>query len=181
MQQVSQRIRKLRREKGLSLRNLANQSGVSASALSQIESEQVSPSIATLEKICAALSLPITALFDEQNNVADPQIMPANNRRKVYSATSHASVEPLSRGLSKKKMQPILVTLDPGGEVGEHPYSAQEGEEFAIIIQGSVQFEQNGKTYELHEKDAVYFDPHQPHNWKNGGTMPSMLLIVVSS
>lgn len=181
MQKVSQRIRQLRLEKKLSLRNLAEQSGVSASALSQIESGQVSPSIATLEKICAAFSLPMTMLFDEPSNGNDPQIMPAQNRRKVYSTTSHATVEPLSGGLSERKMQPILITLDPGGEVGEHPYSAKEGEEFAIVIQGTVLFEQNGKTYDLHEKDAVYFDPHQPHNWKNRGETLAILLFVVSS
>lgn len=181
MQQVSKRIKKLRREKGLSLRSLAEQAGVSASALSQIESEQVSPSIATLEKICSALSLPMTVLFDEPSNGTDPKIMPARDRRRVYSTTSHATIESLSRGLSEKKMQPILVTLDPGGVVGEHPYSAKEGEEFAIVIQGIVKFEQNDKLYELQEKDAVYFDPHQPHNWTNHGQTPVVLLFVVSS
>lgn len=180
MKQVSERIRQIRTEKGWTLRSLAEKSGVSASALSQIESGQVSPSVATLEKICAALDLPITLLFDDPANGPDPQIMQAGHRRKVYSATSHATIEPLARGLPDKKMQPILLTLDPGGVVGESPYSATEGEEFAIVMQGTVFFEQNGKTYELQEKDAVYFDPHQPHNWKNQGREPSVVLFVVA-
>lgn len=159
---------------------LAKQAGVSASALSQIESGQVSPSIATLEKICAALELPITILFDEPVNGSDPLVMPAQNRRRVYSTTSHATVEPLARGFSEKKMQPVLMTLDPGGEVGEQPYVGVKGEEFAIVVSGSAHFEQSGKKYELGALDAVYFDPHQPHNWKNPGPLPTVILLVVS-
>jgi transcriptional regulator with XRE-family HTH domain len=64
MQQIALRVRQLRQDQGLSVRALAEKAGISASALSQIESGQASPSVATLEKICRALRLPITALFD---------------------------------------------------------------------------------------------------------------------
>lgn len=180
MQQISEKVRQLRQSRSLSLRMLAKKSGVSASALSQIESGQVSPSIATLEKVCAALALPITTLFDEPGNGADPLIMPAQNRRRVYSTTSHATVEPLARGFSEKKMQPILITIDPGGELGEQPYVGIKGEEFAIVVSGSALFEQSRKIYELEAMDAVYFDPLQPHNWKNRGQTPCVILLVVS-
>ena len=180
MKQVSERLRQLRQDRKLSLRMLAKNAGISASALSQIEAGLVSPSIATLEKICAALSLPITSLFDEPENGGDPLLMPARNRRRVYSTTSHATVEPLARGLSGKKMQPILITLDPGGEVGEQPYIGVKGEEFGIVVSGTVIFEQAGKKYDLGPMDAVYFDPHLPHNWKNANESPAMILIVVS-
>ncbi|MCL4484858.1 MAG: XRE family transcriptional regulator [Nitrospirae bacterium] len=179
MKQVSERLRQLRLERNLSLRMLAKNAGISASALSQIEAGLVSPSIATLEKVCAALSLPVTSLFDEPEN-GDPLLMPARNRRRVYSTTSHATVEPLARGLSGKKMQPILITLDPGGEVGEQPYVGVKGEEFGIVVSGTVVFEQAGKKYDLGPMDAVYFDPHQPHNWKNADVTPATILIVVS-
>ena len=180
MKQVSERLRQLRQDRKLSLRMLAKNAGISASALSQIEAGLVFPSIATLEKICAALSLPVTSLFDEPENGGDPLLMPARNRRRVYSTTSHATVEPLARGLSGKKMQPILITLDPGGEVGEQPYVGVKGEEFGIVVSGTVIFEQAGKKYDLGPMDAVYFDPHQPHNWKNSNESPAMILIVVS-
>ncbi len=181
MQQVSQRIRELRKEKRLTLRGLAQEAGISPSALSQIESGQVSPSVATLEKITAALGLPITVLFDEPNGSQDPLIMPAKDRRRVYSAPSHATLEPLARGLSQKKMQPFLLKLDPGGEVGDHPYSSAGGEEFAIVLSGEVLFEQMSKVYSLRDLDAVYFDPQKPHNWKNPGPVPATILLVSSS
>ncbi|MHB1756523.1 MAG: helix-turn-helix domain-containing protein [Leptospirillum sp.] len=181
MQKVSERIRNLRLEKKMTLRGLALAAGISPSALSQIESSQVSPSVATLEKITAALHLPITVLFDEPDEADDPVLMPAQDRRRVYSAPSHATLEPLARGLSKKKMQPFLLRLDPGGEVGDYPYSGSEGEEFAIVLEGEILFEQSNKTYTLRNLDAVYFDPTKPHNWKNTGIGPATVLLVSSS
>ncbi|MDA8060722.1 MAG: helix-turn-helix domain-containing protein [Leptospirillum sp.] len=181
MQKVSEKIRNLRLEKKMTLRGLAQSAGISPSALSQIESAQVSPSVATLEKIAAALRLPITVLFDEPEEANDPVLMPAKDRRRVYSAPSHATLEPLARGLSKKKMQPFLLRLDPGGEVGDHPYSGTEGEEFAIVLEGEVLFEQSGRNYTLRDLDAVYFDPMKPHNWKNTGRGPATVLLVSSS
>ncbi len=180
MKQVSERLRQLRKNQTLSLRTLAKKAGISASSLSQIESGLVSPSIATLEKVCAALELPITTLFDDPGSESDPLVMPAQNRRRVYSTTSHATVEPLARGFAAKKMQPLLITLDPEGEVGEQPHAGVRGEEFGIVLSGTVVFEQAGKTYDLGPLDAVYFDPHQPHNWKNPGTLPATILLVVS-
>ena len=65
MEQLARQLQKLREDRQLSLRVLAELSGVSASAISQIESSQVSPSIATLEKLCLALGVHIGTLFDE--------------------------------------------------------------------------------------------------------------------
>lgn len=179
MQQLAHRIRQFREERRLSLRALAEEAGVSASALSQIESGQVSPSVATLEKICGALGLPIAALFDEPNGDSSPLIMRANTRRQVYSADSHVIIEPLGRGSTRKKMQPLLLTLEPGGRCGEHPYTSIEGEEFALVLRGRILFEQSDAKHELTVGDAVYFNPQLPHNWRNDRDKIAKVLIVV--
>ena len=180
MQQVALRIRQFRDEKRLSLRALAEAAGISASALSQIEGSQVSPSVATLEKICGALRLPITALFDEPDSGHSPLIMRANARRQVYSADSHAIIEPLNRDLAHKKMQPLLLVLEPEGECGEHPYRSIEGEEFAIVLRGRIYFEQGEAMHELSMGDAIYFNPQIPHNWRNKSGKIAKVLIVVA-
>lgn len=180
MLKIGGKIRQLREEQGLSLRALAERAGVSASALSQIEAGQNSPSIATLEKICAALKVAITTLFDEGETEEAPLIMRAGVRRKVYSAGSHTSIEPLARGLARKKMRPLLMVLEVGGECGEHPYASAAGEEFAMVIEGAARFEQKGTINELQTNDAIYYDPSVPHNWRNAGSGPLTLLVVVA-
>jgi transcriptional regulator with XRE-family HTH domain len=180
MRQVALRIRQLREDKRLSIRALAEQAGVSASALSQIESSQVSPSVATLQKICGALELPIAALFYEPDGGSRPLIMRANARRQVYSAESHAIIEPLARGSTRNKMQPLLLTLEPGGQCDEHPYTSVEGEEFAIVLRGRILFEQENAVHEFGIGDALYFNPHLPHNWRNNSEKIAKVLIVVA-
>lgn len=180
MQQVALRIRQFREDHRLSLRALAEEAGVSASALSQIESGQVSPSVATLEKICGALKLPMAALFDEPDGGSSPLIMRAKARRQVYSADSHALIEPLARGAARKKMQPLLLTLEPGGKCGEHPYTSVEGEQFAMVLRGWIVFEQKDGTHELGSGDALYFNSALPHNWRNTSEKVAKVLIVVA-
>jgi hypothetical protein len=92
--------------------------------------------------------------------------MRANTRRQVYSADSHAIIESLARDLAHKKMQPLLLTLEPDGECGEHPYSSIEGEEFAIVLRGRIVFEQESGIHELGMSNAIYFNPELPHNWR---------------
>ena len=180
MEQVCKKIRQLREDRGWSVRGLAARAEISPSALSQIEAGQNSPSIATLEKICAALQIPIAAIFDDGETAGLPWVMRSGDRRKFYSAGSHASLEPLARGLPQKKMQPLLMVLEPGGECGEHPYTSAEGEEFTIVIRGTAAFEQSGVTTELGEGDAIYYDPRLPHNWHNRGHSATTLLVVVA-
>lgn len=178
MEKVSRKIRHLRQEQKLSLRALAEYAGISASALSQIEAGQSSPSVATLDKICQALGQPITVLFDEQECGAAPNILGAQQRRRIYSAASKATLEALVLGLSRKKIQPLLLTLDPGGECGEYPFASAGGEEFAFVVRGDVQFEQEGAVRTLQAGDAVYFDSQHPHNWRNPGAEPASVLVV---
>ena len=106
--------------------------------------------------------------------------MRANGRRQVYSADSHAIIEPLARDSTRKKMQPLLLTLERGGRCGEHPYTSVEGEEFAIVLRGSILFEQGDAAYELGVGDALYFNPHLPHNWRNNHNKIATVLIVVA-
>jgi transcriptional regulator with XRE-family HTH domain len=180
MQQMAIRIRQFREDRRFSLRALAEEAGISASALSQIESGQVSPSVATLEKICGALQLPVAALFDEPASGNGPLVMRAKVRRQVYSADSHTVIEPLAKGLSRKRMQPLLLTLEPNGQCGEHPYRGTEGEEFAIVLRGRILFEQSDAVHELSSGDAIYFNPQVPHNWRNQSGKNTKVLIVVA-
>ncbi|AEK58312.1 Transcriptional regulator, MerR family [Acidithiobacillus caldus SM-1] len=180
MEQLGRQLQKLREERQLSLRSLGELAGVSASAISQMEAGKVSPSIATLEKICNALGVHIASLFDEPQGDQGPILLRTNERRRVYSADSHASIEPLARNFAGKKMQPILISLEPGGVCGEHPYTSAEGEEFAMLIAGTAEFEQQDKRYQLSQGDAVYYDPRQLHNWRNLGQDMAVLLIVVA-
>ena len=172
------KIKKLREEARLSLRDLGEKTKLSASFLSQLELGQVSPSLASLENIASALNVHITYFFDDAAR-EDSIVIRESERKKIYSQGSKAIIQPLAYKLSKKKIEPFMLTLEVGGESGEHPYSSHHGEEFGIIINGKVSFILDGKEYTLGKGDSVYFNSTKPHKWENVGKKEAIILLVI--
>ncbi|MDO8445525.1 MAG: XRE family transcriptional regulator [Deltaproteobacteria bacterium] len=175
---ISNKLKKLREESKLSLRELGEKTGLSASFLSQIELGQVSPSIASLENIANAMNVHITHFFDDQTK-PDSIVMRRSERKRIYSQGSKAIIQPLAHKISKKKIEPFMLTLEVGGESGEHPYSSHHGEEFGIILQGKVRFTLEEKEYLLEEGDSVYFNSTKPHKWENMGDKETIIILVI--
>lgn len=175
---IAHKLKKLREDSRLSLRDLGEKTGLSASFLSQIELGQVSPSIASLENIANALNVRITHFFDDQAK-PDSVVMRRDERKRIYSQGSKAIIQPLAHKLSKKKIEPFMLTLEVGGESGEHPYSSRHGEEFGIVLQGKARFTLEDKEYALEEGDSVYFNSTKPHKWKNMGSKEAIIILVI--
>ncbi|MBI3600206.1 MAG: cupin domain-containing protein [Nitrospinae bacterium] len=175
---IGGKLKSLREDQKLSLRELGDKVGLSASFLSQLELGQVSPSIASLENIANVLNVHIAYFFDEPKKT-DSVVMRKNERRRIYSKGSKAIIQPLAHEISKKKIEPFMLTLEVGGEAGEHPYSSRHGEEFGIIIQGKVKFTLEQNEYVLEEGDSVYFNSTKPHNWGNIGRKEAIIILVI--
>src|SRR5512138_1044003 len=114
--EVGQRLRQLREERRISLRELSRQSGISVNALSQIERGLTSPSVGTLYKLVDALKVPITALFRAEHLREEIVFRPARERGRIQFPSG------LMEGLGGEDftghVQPFLLTLDPGGDSG---------------------------------------------------------------
>ena len=150
---LGNKIKKLREDARLP--SGPRKTSLSASFLSQ-RSWGGSPSIASLENIASALNVHITYFFDDPSR-EDSIVIRKSERKKIYSQGSKAIIQPLAYQLSKKKIEPFMLTLEVGGESGEHPYSSHHGEEFGIIINGKVRFILDVKEYTLGKGDSVYF------------------------
>lgn len=175
---IGNNLKALREKTQLSLRDLGEKTGLSASFLSQIEAGQVSPSLASLENIANALNVSITYFFDDQTR-PDSVVMRKKERKRIYSQGSKAIIQPLANALNKKKIEPFLLTLEVGGESGEKPYSSHHGEEFGIVLQGKVRFALEDKEYVLADGDSLYFNSKRPHKWENIGKKEAIIILVI--
>lgn len=175
---IGNKLKTLREGAKLSLRDLGEKTGLSASFLSQLELGQVSPSIASLENIANVLNMNITYFFDDQTK-PDSIVMRKDERKKIFSQKSKALIQPLAHEISKKKIEPFMLTLDVGGESGKHPYSSHHGEEFGIVIKGEIKFILEDKEYLLEDGDNVYFNSKKPHKWKNIGRKKAIIILVI--
>jgi transcriptional regulator with XRE-family HTH domain len=171
---VGLRLRTARERQGLTLREVARRTGLSPSFLSQLERDQVSPSIASLKQLAGALGERVADLL------ADPDLEGLVLRRGQRPAWRLARVryEQLAPG-GGHLLQPQLLRFEPGGDLGQHPVR-HEGEEFGLVLQGRVECAVGERVFVLEEGDSVCFDASLPHRTRNAGPGESVYLLVVT-
>jgi transcriptional regulator with XRE-family HTH domain len=175
---LGNRLRELRRQQGLSLRALAEKSGLSANTLSLIENGKTSPSVATLQQIALALSIPITAFFEVQVN-RDPIIYTRKDSRASASFI-HGKLEELGTGVGNEGLQPFVISFDPGVDSGANPLT-HEGTEFIFCLSGRVIYTVMGEEFVLEPGDSLLFSSKMPHTWRNPLDEPSKVIIVIAT
>jgi transcriptional regulator with XRE-family HTH domain len=178
---VGPRIRALREAMGLSLRDLAERSGVSAPMLSQVERRETSPTLAVAVKIASGLELTLSQLLrlDEGENVA---ISRAGERRG-YRRGGH-EFEELTPPLPGQRADVSLHTLKPGAATGgsdDPPMHEPGSRETAVVLEGTLALVVDGRRHVLRAGDSVTFDADLPHHLENEGEEPTRFLAVIAA
>jgi transcriptional regulator with XRE-family HTH domain len=178
---VGPRVRALRDAMSLSLRDLADRSGVSAQMLSQVERGETSPTLAVAAKIAAGLELTLSQLLrlDEGRHVA---ISRATERRE--SRRGGHRIEELTPPLPGQRADVSLHVLDPGASTGgasDPPMHEPGSRETAVVLAGDLALVIEGERHELHEGDSVTFDADLPHHFENEGTDPTRFIAVIAA
>ena len=179
--QVGERVRALRDAMGLSLRDLAERSGVSAPMLSQVERQETSPTIAVAAKIAAGLELTLSQLLrlDEGEHVS---ISRAGTRRS--SERGGHQFEELTPQLPGQRADVSLHTLRPGAATGgsdDPPMHEPGSRETAVVLTGTLALVVEGSRHELRDGDSVTFDADLPHHFENEGEKPTRFLAVIAA
>lgn len=157
--EIGNKIRELRMLKGLTQEELADRAELSKGFISQVERDLTSPSIATLIDILQCLGTDLKTFF---NDSADEQV--------VFHKTDYFEKEDKELGnkiewiipnAQKNMMEPILLTLSPGGAT--YPDNPHEGEEFGFVLSGQISVVIDGKTYKAQKGESFYFEPKYKH------------------
>src|SRR6476659_6434442 len=169
MDAVGTRIKSLRETSGLSLRDLAARSGVSAPMLSQVERGETSPTLTVAARIAAGLELRLSQLLrlDEQGAVT---IVRAGERGRGGNARRGHRFEVMTAAQPGQRAELSRHTLAPGGSTGapdDPPMHEPGSRETARVERGRVALICDGQRYELSEGDCVTFDADLPHHFEN--------------
>jgi transcriptional regulator with XRE-family HTH domain len=173
---VGHRLRALRAERGWSIRELAEKSGLAMNTLSLIQNAKTSPSVSTLQQIARALEVPITAFFETGAPKTSVVHIKASRRTRV--AFAHGALEDLGAGLTSRAVQPFVVMLEPHAGSGPNPI-VHTGYEFVYCLQGRLTYTIQDRTYLLESGDSLLFESHLPHHWHNIEAEPSQTLLVL--
>jgi transcriptional regulator with XRE-family HTH domain len=173
---VGRNLRDLRGEQGLSIRSLAEMSGLNVNTLSLIENGKSSPSVSTLQQLASALIVPITAFFETdiiKNNVSYQKA-----GQRLQAAFAHGTMADLGAGLTLHGGQPLLVTLEPKADSGPTPI-VHTGHEFVFCLEGRLSYTIEDHIYILNPGDSLLFEAHLPHFWQNVGESTSQSLLIM--
>ncbi|MBF0331958.1 MAG: helix-turn-helix transcriptional regulator [Candidatus Omnitrophica bacterium] len=159
-------IKRLREEQDLTLRELAKDVGVSSSFLSQVEQGKASPSLATLKSIANELQTTVGALIGDDATHEDRLVTTEKQRKAFKQGGNGVQMFLLSESNPYKQMQPLLFKLGPSAASGESTYS-HYGQEFVLVLKGSLEITLGDKMYKLMKGDSIYFNSSTPHSFKN--------------
>jgi quercetin dioxygenase-like cupin family protein/DNA-binding XRE family transcriptional regulator len=173
---IGQRLRDIRAECGLSIRDLAKKSNLNVNTLSMIENGKTSPSLETLQQLSFALERPITAFFEASTSKNKIVHYKAGQRPSV--AFAYGMLEDLGAGMPRRGAETFLVTLKPHSNSGEN-LMVHTGREIVFCLEGQLTYTIEDQTFLLEAGDSLVFEAHLPHRWQNTGTNPTRSLLVL--
>mgnify|MGYP006295123135 CR=1 FL=1 len=165
---IGKKISSLRDEKQMSLEDLAEQVNLKPALLSQIESDVVPPTLATLLNVAKVLEVSVDFFFTQQEVVEKVELTRSNERlsvsksRESDSARMTYNYQALSYRLKDKRLEPFLVEFDSTIEENLVPLS-HEGEEFCFCLEGEIEFITDERRIILKPGDSLHFYSHVPH------------------
>ena len=157
-----------RAERGWSLQQLADRSGLSPAAIHKIEKSGMTPTIASLMKIAAALGKSVSYFIDESEPLRPVTHIRGDERQRLYTSKKGLTLENISGRYGPFFVAGAEALVEPGADSGPEPMT-HPGEELVAILEGSMSFVVGGEPYELEEGDSLHFRTTLPHSWANPG------------
>lgn len=172
------RLKKLRTKRGLSQTDLAKLVGVTPSTISQIESNQIYPSLPALFKIAEILSVEVGSFFQESPALTGQAVFKTADAREIKITDlpkDSIHVKLLTPMDFDPKAEPYLIEIPANQSLHSH-FFIHKGEEAGYLLSGKLQMELNKAVYSIAPGDLIYLTADIPTLWKNPGPDPARLL-----
>lgn len=178
---IGHKLRLRRKVRALSLKDVAERSGLSIGLVSQIERGLSTPSLRSLNQICSALDMPIRWLFEgpDDSGNEDQVVVRAMHRRHLDFG---------NKGMVKELMSPdnvpgiqmMRIVIQPSGSSGESPYNHPSGAKCGTVIRGKFGLEVDAREYVLSVGDSFAFHATARHRFWCVGDAPCEVIWVVT-
>lgn len=174
---IGLKIREIRTSQGLSLRVVAEKSGLNINTLSLIENGKTSPSVSTLQQLAVALDVQVIQFFEEEIVERKVIYTTADEGRLLpFGSTRLRNLAPDLRGGA---IQAFEVRLPPGTGSGDRMI-VHTGHECVYCLEGLIHYRIQGEDYLLKPGDSLVFEAHLPHCWENKSDQTSRILLILA-
>lgn len=163
---LAARVRAARAARGLTQRDMARLAGLSHTAIAKIERGDMSPTVASLQKIAMSLGMPIAALIDDP--AGGPEGIFFRRADLTTLTLGGHTIRQIGRNLTRHALQMMEDTFEPGADTGETMLS-HAGEEAGFVIRGRLEVTVGDRICVLGPGDAYFFESRIPHRFRNAG------------
>ncbi len=178
--QISKRIKEKRREKNITVQELATRANVSKGLISQIENSRTVPSLMVLIEIIKALEIDLNEFFRDIHTSTDqPLILVRRKSEYEHFDKEHASgfhyQRIFTRFISQSTVDIVILELEPGAS---RPLVETDAFEYKYILNGAIAYQLGDQVITLSTGDSMLFDGRIPHTPKNTGISLATMLVI---
>ena len=167
-----------RAERGWSLAELAARAGVSPGSVHKIEKSGMTPTIASLMKIAAALGKSVGHFVDEDDAARGAVVVRADARARVYTSKAGLALESVAGRYGPFRLAGAHADVAPLASSGPEPMR-HPGEELIVLLDGELHVAVDGDEIALAPGDSIHFRTDRPHAWRNPSERPARALWFV--
>lgn len=164
---IGHKLKTIRKERGLSQRELAARAGLTNGTISLIEQNRTSPSVASLKSLLDAIPISMAEFFSTIEDTDAPKVFYKSDELTEITPASpgHPSLRMLGDA-QNHALQVLHETYAPGADTGPETL-AHQGEEAGIVVRGTIEVTVDGRTATLQAGDGYLFDSRLPHRFRN--------------
>ncbi len=175
--EISVKIKSIRKQQDMTLKDLSEKSGFSVSFLSQVENGTSSLAIMSLKKIADALGVPIIYFFQEHEE--HNYLVKADDQKIFNIDGSPSNFVRVSGDFPNRSLETLIVILEPETEHGDP--MTHLGEEFIYVIEGTVIVNLDGTDYTVNAGDTMHYPSTISHQWRNPLKTQTKILSTTSN
>jgi len=177
---LGERLRALRRERGLTLEVLAGRSGVSRAMLSKLERGEKNPTLVVAAKVAEGLGVSLSQLVGVEERV-EVVVVPRVRRMVMRDPETGCERQLLSPSFGGRGIEFIRNVVPEGSTSGEFPAHRRGVEEYLVVERGRLRAFIGGEDHLLDEGDALYFEADVTHRFDNAGEGECSYYLVIDS
>lgn len=174
---IGANVRRIRQQSKQTLADTSKKANLTKSAMSKIETGQISPPISTLIRIAKAIKVPVVELFvDEQQQ--PPYVLTRKDKGRILTRDGSKfgySYEALALEKSDKYVEPFVLTVSPDDPSGQFHHS---GQEFIYMLSGCLEVTVCEEIIKLRAGDSLYFDSSHVHKLQALGKREARFICV---
>lgn len=173
---IGHRMKELRIQYGLTQQELADRSELSKGFISQLERNLTSPSISTLLDIIQCLGTTPAEFFTDEE--PEQLVFKQEDYFEKENEDLNSTMKWLVPNAQKNSMEPVLMTLKPGGS--SDVYLPHEAEEFGYVLKGSIRLFHGSRSFVIKQGETFYFKAGKKHYIENYGSREASILWITT-